>query len=152
MNNSTLQPTKWYIHCLSFPFWSFFVCVFWSVCMCCSSLTVMLSNSLAMCLMMSLCCKGCVWSNFLMTTTHSATTVSEKNTNQRTLKAVEFNSFSSKCLSSGMSDTVHLEANQWASLKGAQTTSTGSFKFRGAAALLSSSSQQPCGGEPSFHC
>ena len=40
--------------------------------------TVMLSKSLAMCLMISLCCVGWVWSNFLITTTLSATTVSAK--------------------------------------------------------------------------
>lgn len=40
--------------------------------------TVMLSKSLAMCLMMSLCWEGWVWSSFLITTTLSATTVSAK--------------------------------------------------------------------------
>lgn len=40
--------------------------------------TVMLSKSLAMCLMISLCWEGWVWSSFLITTTLSATTVSAK--------------------------------------------------------------------------
>ncbi len=40
--------------------------------------TVMLSKSLAMCLMISLCWVGWVWSSFLITTTLSATTVSAK--------------------------------------------------------------------------
>lgn len=57
-----------------------FVCVCACVFEACVRLTVMLSNSAAMCLMMSLCCKGCVWSSFLMTTTLSATTVSERQT------------------------------------------------------------------------
>lgn len=39
--------------------------------------TWMLSMSLAMCLMMSLCCSGCICRSFLITTTDSATTSSE---------------------------------------------------------------------------
>lgn len=55
--------------------------------------TVMLSKSLAMCLMISLCWVGWVWSSFLITTTLSATTVSaetrSKNINiQREVKTL----------------------------------------------------------------
>lgn len=47
--------------------------------------TWMLSMSLAMCLMMSLCCSGCICRSFLITTTDSATTNSE-NTHTQTNK------------------------------------------------------------------
>ncbi len=46
--------------------------------------TWMLSMSLAICLMMSLCCSGCIWRSFLITTTDSATTNSE-NTHKQTI-------------------------------------------------------------------